>query len=755
MFQGKKHIFIRIFLSYLSILLIAMVILTIVYNICMSSIRQNAEQQFTNSLTQTVNFTNSKLEEVESVFNYIIDDDNVYNILMNSEDVSAFDLYLCSQNLYSFDNVSSAIKSVIIFDKNMEYIISNNIAVDVSDYTIKNSAETFNGIYIFDENNIDIINEVYFNPSYLKLNTSEDDQNFILTSVISEYSLEKMGTVAINIDNSYLEELLYEINTDSYGLSYILNKDFELVSSVVGEDCSLVIDEDFYANSLINEFVADDYTLYFVQSENNSWYYCTVVSDIEIYGEALVIQSFIVLLNIILIFSGIAIACLFSKNDAELLVKLMSYLSAVNNESYDEKIISTKKRTYQYIDKSVSGLVNSHIDMLTSLELQKPLLEAAALRNLLLNEWEKYDKNEIKNELGLDFYSKTLLVIVKNRSFFNPLLDAKTRSQFFYSQVKKMVLSQNANTCHVLDLDREQCVFLFILEDYEQGVSEKNIRNMLETVLQNASNPDNSQVLFFMSDVCHSVSFINSSYNQVIDLSRRVMITNNKFIYNTSDELNESFYEYSLETELKLNLFAKNGDLQKVKEILSSIYETNFVNRSLSTETLRQLLSAMEVALIKNRSTFLLDEETRNAYEILRSSHTVNDKFNSVVNVYTSICNNYSINANSKENAIVSETIAFIKKNYSNHNLSVNDVCKEFDLSESGIYKILKDNLGSTFAETLENIRIEKACEFLRTSNISVKEVSTLCGYTSDVTFRRAFKRCMSISPSEYSKSIN
>ena len=56
----------------------------------------------------------------------------------------------------------------------------------------------------------------------------------------------------------------------------------------------------------------------------------------------------------------------------------------------------------------------------------------------------------------------------------------------------------------------------------------------------------------------------------------------------------------------------------------------------------------------------------------------------------------------------------------------------------------------SFFDEYLENIRIEKSCELLRSSTDTIVDIAEKTGYNSVYSFRRAFKRLMHISPSDY-----
>ena len=58
--------------------------------------------------------------------------------------------------------------------------------------------------------------------------------------------------------------------------------------------------------------------------------------------------------------------------------------------------------------------------------------------------------------------------------------------------------------------------------------------------------------------------------------------------------------------------------------------------------------------------------------------------------------------------------------------------------------------MGTSFHVYLENVRIDAACALLQNQEHTVKRVAEQVGYTSDVSFRRAFKRVLGISPTAF-----
>ena len=73
----------------------------------------------------------------------------------------------------------------------------------------------------------------------------------------------------------------------------------------------------------------------------------------------------------------------------------------------------------------------------------------------------------------------------------------------------------------------------------------------------------------------------------------------------------------------------------------------------------------------------------------------------------------------------------------------------EFRMSESYLSTLFKEQSGGKFADYVEKLRIEKACELLQDKNNTVNDVAETVGYNSVQSFRRAFKRVKGVSPKE------
>ena len=98
--------------------------------------------------------------------------------------------------------------------------------------------------------------------------------------------------------------------------------------------------------------------------------------------------------------------------------------------------------------------------------------------------------------------------------------------------------------------------------------------------------------------------------------------------------------------------------------------------------------------------------------------------------------------------------MAYINEHYGDSYLtSVTSAAEAFSMSSSYLstYSDFKKHLDVTFSKYLEGLRIEKACELIRNSDLNIEAIAAEVGYTSSLSFRRAFKKVMGMPPSSLS----
>ena len=107
--------------------------------------------------------------------------------------------------------------------------------------------------------------------------------------------------------------------------------------------------------------------------------------------------------------------------------------------------------------------------------------------------------------------------------------------------------------------------------------------------------------------------------------------------------------------------------------------------------------------------------------------------------------------AKAYSDSIINEVISFVNKHY-HKPLTLQTFCDQTHYNLSYISRRFKQETGMTFREYVQKIRIEKACELLAGSDMTVSEIARAVGYDDIQFFHSVFKRLLHMTPKEYKK---
>ncbi|HOV69390.1 MAG TPA: helix-turn-helix transcriptional regulator, partial [Clostridia bacterium] len=104
-------------------------------------------------------------------------------------------------------------------------------------------------------------------------------------------------------------------------------------------------------------------------------------------------------------------------------------------------------------------------------------------------------------------------------------------------------------------------------------------------------------------------------------------------------------------------------------------------------------------------------------------------------------------------NKHVEKMVQSIVTNISNPQYKISEAYKDIPMSIDHLRRLFIANTGMTPTMYLLDKRIRQAQKLLMASNHpSIKQISTLCGFTDQYYFSRAFKKHTGLSPIKYSK---
>ncbi|MEM7145660.1 MAG: AraC family transcriptional regulator [Verrucomicrobiota bacterium] len=103
---------------------------------------------------------------------------------------------------------------------------------------------------------------------------------------------------------------------------------------------------------------------------------------------------------------------------------------------------------------------------------------------------------------------------------------------------------------------------------------------------------------------------------------------------------------------------------------------------------------------------------------------------------------------------IVKDAKTFIYNNL-DVNFSIADIAKQVGFSESYLRARFKDETGISLWQFILAAKVSHAANLLRTTDHKIGEISKACGFDSQLSFARAFKRAFGFSPRQYRQKLN
>jgi two-component system response regulator YesN len=112
-------------------------------------------------------------------------------------------------------------------------------------------------------------------------------------------------------------------------------------------------------------------------------------------------------------------------------------------------------------------------------------------------------------------------------------------------------------------------------------------------------------------------------------------------------------------------------------------------------------------------------------------------------------CQNILGRREEKTNHVIAKAKSYIRENYK-RDISLEDVSRKVNVSPYYFSKIFKEETGEGFVKYLTALRIENAKELLSSTEYSMREIGSMCGYSDPNYFSRSFKKNVGVSPSDY-----
>jgi two-component system, response regulator YesN len=306
-------------------------------------------------------------------------------------------------------------------------------------------------------------------------------------------------------------------------------------------------------------------------------------------------------------------------------------------------------------------------------------------------------------------------------------------------------IRENKNVlCYLFTHDDYTYALTLILDDFDLDTVEKELLSIAsqegEVILQSSWQNKSSHLkqlykeIRKLKDITFSYANLGVISNERIkSLQAKTHFTGNiteqllKDILYDGDLANSLFkykenfrYHPLHENEIKWNV---SKELQSVvNNVIDTINPTD-------RERLQEVANTAERSIARSRTMEQLMKEMENSYRVLQQ--IVNESFNRI--------------------NTIQEIERYTQKHYK-EDLNLKIISEHFNYNNAYIGKKFKKETGKSYSQYLDEIRMGKAKQLLKDSNLMIYEIAERTGYANLDYFYKKFKRHCGMSPNEYRK---
>ncbi len=204
--------------------------------------------------------------------------------------------------------------------------------------------------------------------------------------------------------------------------------------------------------------------------------------------------------------------------------------------------------------------------------------------------------------------------------------------------------------------------------------------------------------------------------------------------------------------------FTHKCDSEQITELTIQFHKDLFEDRLLRRNQLSFIKTMFDKAqrgILFSRDTIerllprLLELEQKNGFdsvlELLSILHDLSTSRN-MRTLSDSSSDNEQFNYNSRR---IEKVFEYMNANYSRP-ISLTEVAKVANMPEASFSRFIKKRIGSTFIDSLNEIRLGHATRMLIDTTHNVAEVAYKCGFNNISNFNRTFKKRKGCTPKEF-----
>lgn len=768
----KNNIFSIWLISYVLILLIPITVMVYSYFKSMAALEKQIKDFNISSLEQVKHVIDGKLAELESILLQINLNDNNKILFRSSIEADPFYRYKMLEfkgELNTYKIANKFINEIYVYYYNKDYILSNEGAKDPFyhfDLIYDNKLHSY-------ETWLESLGQKHvkdYVPVYIKDATGKSYHTVeFMQSLPIENISDSQAMLVVTLNKSIIEDTINSMKWASKGYIAILDKEDNVIASTdEASNNSIPEYEQLTGKNGINKLKLEEGSaaVCHIISQVNDWKYIAVIPNDVFLSQARRISQVIIISISICFLIGLGVAYIFTKKNYSVIHRLIKIFESKTGQPFKGKY-----NEYRFIEKSILDIIEQEETIKEQLQTQENVIRDDILRSLVRGKIDAgYAVHVLKHDYKLCIEGSFFAVImfyIKNEeeNLSHSVNEVKAEvfdiNRYIIISVcqELMPAGYNINMVEINDM----VVGIVNLEQEEVGPAQSGLLDTAGRINQMLIDKYGIYCAISLSGLHPSVDGLSGAYKEAHQAMEYKLVMNNDaielFRENRRYDNTDLAYKDIFELEQKFINSLKAFNFKDSKDLLEKMFSMYFSQSRESVKVVNcHLASLMNIMINYIRyvqasfsKDFLKELDVIDRLVGCKTVQELKHHMGYVIDqmdVYK---------AEEKRNQVVriNDVVEnWVEEHYRDTDLSVSMLANKLQVSVAYLSKAFKKQTGIGLLEYIHKIRIDKSKKLLK-QNYSVKEVSEMVGYISDISYIKVFKKYEGITPGQFKESAS
>ncbi len=738
--KEKMTFSIRLLFSYLIIILAPAAAIILIFNTMQNALLDIQTEQIQSLSREAVIAYNKEIEQLHKVAEYMILDEDLKQYMQHSEGAtggeSFFFAYELAQAYPDYVMVNRLIKNAYIIPQEGDYIIQ-------IPRVIPNNYRGIYGLGILNPEGLGIkLDEYLYEAGRNRLFYADNDafksKFYILYRFFFETASRRSGVAAIEIDEKQIRALLAQTLGEEEGVAFLTDETGRILLSY-GMDSDAKAEGIHWEEGFLEMgWKEEELLINHIRTDYNNWSVITAVPRALIFSRIDTVRSILLLTCAVSILIGILICLYYWNRDKEILKKCLYFLEKQEEDSMGER---KAFRMWLGVERVIR-----HAEVLHSaVAQQKEKSLEGIVRNILHGNYEEEQAPERElQEIGMEFPVSLPCYVIKMNTHSFKSETGKT-GEVQAEEIQTHLKELFAGAYLLPDsVEGESILLVEQLQESANRMDAGRIKQVLEQFHYDIYSRIPLTFYMGISEAAGSLTELADEYEHAERICEYAFFNKIRTPCVMADIPESRFVVFTIEMEMQLENVIQNGTREQLEESMIRIMEICRYTKGKGTHPHAEILRHI---LLRS----LDDNPPEGLAEAIHRAKYPSDMESCVWKLWEHYEKKRIQSKDRGTERLKKQIEEKMDLCYSSPGINLTILAEELNLSEKKLYRDFKTMFGVSFSTYLEMKRIHHAQNHLK-AGMSIAEVALQTGYGSDYSFRRAFKRVIGVTPSDYQK---